>query len=207
MLKQIKTVLVALLAMVSVAAAASSVNPQTFIQGVTNDLLEKIVKERKNFQKNPEVLYTLVEQNITPYVDFKGISKGVMGQFYRQATEKQRADFEVVFRRSLVRTYGNGLSSYNNQKIVVKPARPGKDERQAQVDMEITTNDGKVYPVTYQLVLNDQGEWKLRNLILNGINLGLTFRNQFASQVEQSRGNLDKAIASWVPDAKEGTTK
>ena len=51
------------------------------------------------------------------------------------------------------------------------------------------------------MVLNAQGQWKVRNLILNGINLGLTFRNQFASTVEANRGNLDKAIANFVPSA------
>jgi phospholipid transport system substrate-binding protein len=67
--------------------------------------------------------------------------------------------------------------------------------------MDIQTNSGTMIPVTYQMVLDAKGQWKVRNLILNGINLGLTFRNQFASTVEANRGNLDKAIANFVPSA------
>jgi phospholipid transport system substrate-binding protein len=69
--------------------------------------------------------------------------------------------------------------------------------------MDIQTSSNGVVPVTYQMVLDAQGQWKVRNLILNGINLGLTFRNQFASTVEANHGSLDKAIANFVPSAGE----
>lgn len=42
-----------------------------------------------------------------------------------------------------------------------------------------------------------------RNLIVNGLNLGLTFRKRFAEVVEQSGGNIDKAIAGWSPGPVE----
>jgi len=95
------------------------------------------------------------------------------------------------------------LGAYENQKFVVKPFVAGDDPKKAQVDMDIQTNSSTTIPVTYQLVLDAKGQWKVRNVLLNGINLGLTFRNQFASTVEANRGNLDKAIANFVPSAGE----
>ena len=41
------------------------------------------------------------------------------------------------------------------------------------------------------------GEWKLINVVLNGINLGKTFRSQFAQAYKQYGGNLDKVIDHW----------
>ena len=175
-------------------------NPKDFVQRISTELTTRLVKERAAYQKDPQLLLTIVQENIEPYVDFDNFAKGVMGQFYRQATDKQRADFTVQFKQSLIRTYANGLGAYENQKFTVKPYVAGEDPKKAQVDMEIQSNNG-VIPVTYQMVLNAQGQWKVRNLILNGINLGLTFRNQFASTVEANRGNLDKAIANFVPSA------
>lgn len=191
----------AILLMCCCAVAMAQQKPDEFVQGVTSQLLDKLVKERKNYKKNPEVLYQIIDESISPYVDYKNISRKVMGQFYRQANDKQRADFEVMFKRGLVRTYGNGLAAYENQKVQVKPAH-ADDVKSAAVDMDITSEGGKVFPVTYQLTMNDKGQWMLSNMILNGINLGLTFRNQFASQVEQNRGDLDKVIANWVPEVK-----
>ncbi len=177
-------------------------NPKDFVQRISEQLTTRLVNERATYKKDPQLLFAIVQENIEPYVDFTGFAKGVMGQFYRQADDKQRADFTVMFKQSLIRTYANGLGAYENEKFSVKPYKAGNDPKKAQVDMDIQTASNGLVPVTYQMVLDKQGQWKVRNLILNGINLGLTFRNQFASTVEANHGNLDKAIANFVPAAE-----
>ena len=143
-----------------------------------------------------------------PFVDIDGIARSVMGQYFRQATPAQQKEFARVFKQSLVRTYAKGLTSYEDQKIVFKPYKAGTDTQKAQVNVDVHGDGGQVFPVTFQMQMDKAGKWKVRNLILNGINLGLTFRNQFSSAVESNRGSLDKAIAGWMPDTKalEGTS-
>lgn len=182
--------------------ATAAGNPQVVVQEATNALLGRITKEKEALKKDPEGLYRLVEENITPYVDVDGIARSVMGQYFRQATPAQQKEFARVFKQSLVRTYAKGLTAYENQKIVFKPFKAGADPQKAQVNVDVHGNGGQVYPVTFQMQLDPAGAWKVRNLILNGINLGLTFRNQFGSAVEANRGNLDKAITGWAPDTK-----
>lgn len=182
---------------VSVAAE----NPRDMLQKAGNALIERLVKEKAAYRKDPQLLYDIVEKNIEPYIDFDGFAKGVMGQYYRQATEAQRNQFAATFRKSLIRTYANGMAAYDNQKIVFKPYVLGDDPKKAQVDMDIMTASNGAVPVTYQLTLNTQDQWKVKNVIINGMNLGLTFRNQFGSTVEANRGNLDKAIANFIPAA------
>lgn len=196
-----------LLLLVPVMATAAD-NPQAVVQGATTALLDRITKEKATLKKDPDALYRLVEENITPFVDVDGISRSVMGQYFRQATPAQQKEFARVFKQSLVRTYAKGLTSYEDQKIVFKPFKAGTDPQKAQVNVDVHGNGGQIYPVTFQMQQDKTGAWKVRNLILNGINLGLTFRNQFGSAVEANRGNLDKAIAGWTPDTKalEGTS-
>jgi phospholipid transport system substrate-binding protein len=176
-------------------------NPKAFVERISTELTTRLSKEKAAYQKDPNLLLQVVQENIEPYVDFNGFAKGVMGQFYRQASDKQRADFTDVFKRSLIKTYANGLGAYENQKFTIKPFVAGDDPKKAQVDMDIYTNSNTTIPVSYQLVLDKQGQWKVRNVLLNGINLGLTFRNQFAATMEANRGNLDKAIANFIPSA------
>lgn len=180
---------------------APEANPQVVVQKSIDALVARIVKERKVLQKSPAALTALVDQNITPFVDIPGIARGVMGQYFRQASPEQRNRFAATFKQSLIRTYANGLAGYNNQKIMVKPYTPGSDINRAQVDVEVTLESGTMVPVTFQMVRDGAGVWKARNLIINGLNLGLTFRKRFAEVVEQSAGNLDKAIVGWSPDA------
>ena len=54
----------------------------------------------------------------------------------------------------------------------------------------------------------DKGnQWKIRNINVSGIDLGLQFRNQFAATVKRNGGNLDKAIANFEPDAEVAVNK
>ncbi|WP_146089160.1 MlaC/ttg2D family ABC transporter substrate-binding protein [Amnimonas aquatica] len=181
------------------AAAAGEANPQVVVKSAVDTLTARIVKERQALKSSPAALNQLVEQNITPFVDIPGIARGVMGQFYRQASDAQRARFTEVFKQSMVRTYANGLIAYDNEKIVFKPYRPGDDPARGQVDVEVTLDSGTVVPVTFQMQRDAQGNWKARNLIVNGLNLGLTFRKRFAEVMEQNTNNIDKAIAAWSP--------
>ena len=43
-----------------------------------------------------------------------------------------------------------------------------------------------------------QGEWKVRNVIVNGINIGKLFRDQFADSMQRNGNDLEKTIASWA---------
>ena len=201
--KKITTALLLVLPLAAATSvqAADASNPQQIVQDATNALLARITKEKETLKKDPQALYKLVDENITPFMDTDGIARRVMGQYFRQATPEQQTEFARVFKQSLIRTYAKGLTAYENQKIVFKPYKPGADAKKAQVDVDVYGNGGQIYPVNFQLQQDKAGAWKVQNLILNGINLGLTFRNQFSSAVESNRGSIDKAIAGWSPDA------
>jgi phospholipid transport system substrate-binding protein len=65
------------------------------------------------------------------------------------------------------------------------------------VGMEIRDGKGVVYPLSYTMVSMDGG-WKLRNVVINGINVGKLFRDQFAQSMQNNRNDLDKVIDTWA---------
>ena len=191
------SMLAAMVASTSVQAAPEPA--PVFVKRISDTLVDRLVKERANYQKNPAVLNTIVKENIEPYVDFEGFARGVMGQYYRQATPAQRTTFTQTFRQSLIRTYAKGLAAYNNESYTIRPFTPGRDPSKAVVSMDFKTSNGTI-PVTYQLIQSGES-WKVRNVSLNGIDIGLTFRNQFSSTVQSNKGNLDNAIKNFTPSA------
>ena len=116
-------------------------------------------------------------------------------KYSRGASDAQLKRFEENFKRSLMQFYGNALLEYDNQGIRVLPAKAEGAER-ASVGMEVTDNKGVVYPVSYTMV-ND-GEWRVRNVIINGINVGKLFRDQFADSMQRNGNDLDKTIDGWA---------
>lgn len=179
--------------------AAPEPNPQVVVQTAITTLTARIDKDREALRKSPEALNAVIEENIAPFVDIAGIARGVMGRYFRQASDAQRDRFATVFKQSMVRTYANGLTSYDNQTITVKPYTPSEDANRAQVEVEVALENGTVVPIIFQMIRAGDGRWMTRNLIVNGLNLGLTFRKRFAEVVEQQSGNIDKAISGWSP--------
>lgn len=199
--------LLVVLSPVAGAAPAALPAPHQVVEKATADLLARIVRDRPVFRKDGRHLNVIIEENLVPYVDFERIARRIMAKHYHQATPEQRARFQEVFKASLIRAYGTALADYNDQRFVVLPPGRGDVEAdRATVRMEVTLSDGKVYPINYAMFLDGKGAWKLENLVLNGINLGLTYRNNFADLVQRHGGNIDKVIQGWsstVDDEKK----
>ena len=47
-------------------------------------------------------------------------------------------------------------------------------------------------------MVEQNGQWRMRNVIINGINVGKLFRDQFAQSMRDNRDDLDKVIDTWI---------
>ena len=198
-------VLLAALPLMGNAVAAPSAHD--IIQDTTTRLLADLAANKEKYKQDPSAFYDALNGIVGPVVDADGISKSIMTVKYsRKASPAQMARFQENFKRSLMQFYGNALLEYNNQDITVSPAKDESGTR-TSVDMQVKGNNGAVYPVSYTLEkIND--EWKVRNVIINGINIGKLFRDQFADAMQRNGNNLDKTIDGWageVAKAKEVT--
>jgi len=169
-----------------------------------NDVLLSQLNESLGLHKtDPAAFYKAVDESLGPFVDFAGFSRGVMAKYYKRATKQQQQEFVEVFRKGLIETYSNALVGFDNQQVkVMQPTTPQKKPERPIITIEITGRDGSVYKVDYNLILLD-GQWKLRNVIINGINIGLQFRSQFQASMSRNNNNLDEVIAGWSVDKTE----
>jgi len=197
--------LVLLAAFPLLALAAPGQSAREVIQTTTNQLLSDLKANKEQYKADPNAFYNALNANLGPVVDADGISKSIMTVKYsRKASPEQMQRFQENFKRSLMQFYGNALLEYNNQGITVDPAKSEEGDR-TSVGMKVTGNNGAVYPVQYTMVKLG-GEWKVRNVIVNGINIGKLFRDQFADAMSRNGNNLDKTIDGWageVAKAKE----
>ena len=169
-----------------------------------NDVLLSQLNESLGLHKTaPAAFYKAVDESLGPFVDFAGFSRGVMAKYYKRATKQQQQEFVEVFRKGLIETYSNALVGFDNPQVkVMQPTTPQKKPERPIITIEITGQDGSVYRVDYNLILLD-GQWKLRNVIINGINIGLQFRSQFQASMSRNNNNLDEVIAGWSVDKTE----
>jgi phospholipid transport system substrate-binding protein len=181
--------------------------PHQLVQEVTDCLLADIERYRGKLEEAGsetrkrqlmEGFLSELRATLEPVVDFDWIALNVMGSYRRDASAGQRERFQEVFTESLVETYGRGLLSYSDQTIKVFPPEGDiGDRRRVTVTQEIRGPE-KNYPLVYSMGKNRRGQWKVINVIINGINLGKTFRSQFVQAAEKNDGNLDAVIANWT---------
>lgn len=190
-----------LLVLLFVLPVSAQIPEAEHLVEVTTEEMLVLIDEAKGYvDEDPERFYVAVEALLNPVIDFPRFARSVMAAYYKRATPEQRQRFAEGFKWSLVRTYAVALTTFNDGGVVIVPSdRPPKRPDRASVKQEIRS-EGTIYPVIYSMVQNSKGEWRVMNIIINGINMGLTYRNQFASAMQDPayRGDMDLAIDGWI---------
>ncbi|MFT4020938.1 MAG: ABC transporter substrate-binding protein [Acinetobacter sp.] len=206
LLKQTFTASILSTMFVGTAMAAPAEAPPAFVKRIADNLISHLKADRNKLQNNPAAVNAIVQKDLEPNVDSAAFTRIVMGTYASagNSTAQQRAAFERNLRQSLVQNYGSALAKYSNQTYSLRPYKPSASAYPV-VTIDFI-NQGQKTPVSFQL--SDGGsQWKIRNINVAGIDLGLQFRNQFASTVKRNGGDLDKAIATFKPDADTAVKK
>ncbi|MFT4631670.1 MAG: phospholipid transport system substrate-binding protein [Candidatus Pseudothioglobus sp.] len=170
------------------------------VEESTNQLLSKLVEIQPLYTENPEQFFQQVGSSLAPFIDFKGFSRGVMAKYYRRATDDQKSRFVSVFQDKMIRTYAKALVEFDNQRVeVVESTSTESKPDRAAIDLLVYSNEGAVYTINYSMVLVD-AQWMLRNVTIEGINIGLQFRSQFAAYMDKYGNSIDDVIDNWSVD-------
>ncbi|HET8709742.1 MAG TPA: ABC transporter substrate-binding protein [Spongiibacteraceae bacterium] len=208
----------------SCAAFADTALPEPYqiVQQTTEQVLDIIRDGKTYYDKDPERFNKQIAVVMDKVVDFDSFARGVMGPYagvqrYRALnTEQEKKDFVAriqrfsdAFKQGLIETYAKGLLKFDGQKIETLPPRKGDDVASGNVAVlqNIYGAADKPYVIQYSMRRNRDGAWKVQNVIIEGINLGLTYRNQFTAAADQYHGDLDKVIANWHVEPQIDTDK
>ena len=189
------------MALVAVPVRAAEETPKQVIMRTADQLLTVIEEGKAYYSEDPQRFYNNVSAVLEPAVDMKRFAAGVMGKYFRLSSSEQRQRFLETFQNSLIRTYARGLLAFSNESIrVLDPRAPSRDPERDSVEMELVASDGTVYPIIYSMRKGNDSRWRITNVTVNGINLGLTFRNQFDSAMTTHNRDFDYVIDHWMQD-------
>ena len=177
----------------------------------TVEVMAVVVEAGSYVDKDPERYYQQVQTILDPVIDFRGFARSVMGPYasterYRsldaagQARLREQLDrFTEVMRLGLVRTYSKGLLAYGGSRIeVLSDADENQASGKATVRQLVYSTQPDPYVLIYQMGRGKAGSWQLRNIIIEGVNPGEIYRNQFEASARKNNGDLDAVIESWT---------
>ena len=179
----------------------SASDPHKFIDTKAQEMVAAIRNNQELFAKDPELFKDKINIIFEPMVDFRRVGASVMGKkYYLASSKEQRLKFIESFRTSLLDTYSSTLAQWGDQKIVTIFPELTEFQKTEDVKQNLITSSN-TYPITYKVRRDKNGNWLIINIIVNGVNLGLTFRNQFQALAKEHNENIDEVIKHWTSDA------
>ena len=183
------------------------------VQDTTVRVMEVVVAADEYVETDPERYYLQVQGLLEPLIDFRGFARKVMGPYgsskrYRSLDEAGRVQlrdqldrFTEAMRSSLVRTYSKGLLAFGGSRIeLLPPEEPVEGETNStRVSLQqlVYADRALPYEVLYQMGKQKSGDWKLLNVIIESVNLGEVYRDQFLASARERDGNLNAVIDNW----------
>ena len=176
------------------------------VRAATEKVVVSISKNRDIYETDKARFFWELEDVLGPMVDFQRLTRRIMGNYYREATLEQRKRFASAFKRSLLSSYATGLLEFNDYEVRVLPPKVGVENtlRNTLVDLEVVTAGGHVFPLTQSMYFHHRDRrWMAQNVIVNGINVGKLFGEQFEQMVQENDGNIGVAIEDWIESLQE----
>jgi phospholipid transport system substrate-binding protein len=176
-------------------------NPEKFLDDRAQEMVNVIVSNQSLYASDPKQFQAKINTIFEPMVDFQRVGASVMGKkYYISATKDQRLRFIAVFKTSLLDTYSSTLAQWGDQTIKTNFSKKIGFNKTEDVNQSLVTSNN-IYPITYKVRNDGKGNWLIINIIVNGVNLGLTFRNQFQALALEHNENIDDIINNWISDA------
>ena len=179
----------------------SASNPHEFIDAKAQEMVSVIRNNQQLFAEDPELFKDKINFIFEHMVDFRRVGASVMGKkYYLAASKAQRLQFIESFKTSLLDTYSSTLAQWGDQKIITIFPESSDFKKTEDVRQNLIASSN-IYPITYKVRKDKNGDWLIINIIVNGVNLGLTFRNQFQALAKEHNENIDEVIKHWTSDA------
>ena len=181
----------------------------------TTDRVMKIINDAQSYyDQEPERFYLEIGGVLDDVVDFNSFAYGVMGAYAskkaymalssdeeKAAFKERMTRFSTTFRDGLVQTYAKGLLAFDGNKIdVLELSADAVAGGSVTVIQHIYGEAEKPYVVHYKMKQNGEGDWKLRNVTIEAINLGKIYQSQFASSAKLYDQDIDRVIDNWSVD-------
>ncbi len=179
-------------------ASDDNENAFNFINENAVYFLTIIKTEGSKYDEKPDEFKEKLKNIWEPMVDVGLVSRLILSKAYRTATEEQILLFQTRTKKLLLDTYITALLEFEDYEL--ETSRKIKENKNKTLEVEINFfSASDSFKAKFTLYINKQGELKIINIIIDGINLGLTFRNQFQDNLKNENYDLDKAIETWKP--------
>lgn len=174
--------------MLGAQPSRAAVDPGVFIQGLADQAIATA--------SSPMPQSAKVESFRTMFVstfDLPGISRFILGRYWRGATPEQKQEFIGAFEELSVLTWTRRFNEYQGLSLVVTGVKEAPDGL-ISVGSRIMRGQGDPVVVTWRLS-RAEGGYQIVDIVVEGVSMALTHRSEYTSALQSLGGKVDRLIA------------
>jgi phospholipid transport system substrate-binding protein len=184
-MRLLRVLLVLVLTAAPAAAASDAAGFVTELGQKTLDIINKKPAKAERDQRFRSIL--------REGFDMQALSRFVLGPHWRSATDAQKQEFMKLFEDWIVSAYGERFSQYSGEQFKVVGQRPEGDAVTLVTSQIVRPNGGPPIRVDWR-VAKSSGQEKISDVVVEGISLMVTQRQEFASVIQRNGGQLEALL-------------
>ena len=166
---------------------AYSSDPKQFIQEVVDEakqvLIESNSKEYKTKKLSEMALQT---------VDIKGVAYYSLGNYRKELNEEQMKEYLVLFEKYFLKSFTSRLTDYSEPKIDVLSTEVLNPKYTIVKSILLATDKKPAVNIEWRVYTKNPDKPLIRDLIIEGLSLARTQKEEFASVIETNNGDITK---------------
>ena len=172
-------------------ADALSDGAHKFVESLADKAVNTLAVQNLSEKQREDRFRSLLRDHF----DLEAIGKWVLGRYWRTATTAQREEYLSLFEDLIVKTYAKRFKEYTGERLTIQDAIPGGDD-DAIVHSEIIRPNGAPPIRVDWRVRSPNGDYKIVDVVVEGVSMSQTQRSEFSSVIRRNGGNIKGLLAA-----------
>ena len=163
-----------------------SMEPDVFVQSTVNRASEVLSKDSSREEKMEELKIIAKET-----VDIRGIGFYTLGKARKNLNEQQKKQYSDLFEKYFLKSFSSRLAEYTNPEIDVQSKEVLNENYTIVYSILKGTSERPEIKIDWRIYTKDQNNPLIRDLIIEGLSLARTQKEEFSSILNSNDGDIN----------------
>jgi len=188
-LKKVLTPLIFIILCFSSITKVYSIEADIFVQSTVNRAA-KTLSGNLTKEERVEKLKKIARDT----VDIRGIGFYSLGAYRKNLSDNQLKKYEEVFSKYFLKSFSSRLAEYSNPEIEVNSKKKINENYTIVSSTLVSTDNRPKVKIEWRVYTKDPNNLLIRDLIIEGLSLARTQKEEFSSIINSNDGNIEALL-------------
>tara|TARA_B100000945_G_scaffold318088_1_gene322197 strand:- start:786 stop:1310 length:525 start_codon:yes stop_codon:yes gene_type:complete len=165
--------------------------PNIFVQSTVNRASQILSADLTKEEKMEKL--KLVAKDT---VDIRGVGFYSLGKYRKGLDDNQKKEYSILFEKYFLKSFSSRLSEYSNPKINVNSQEKINENYTIVSSILVATEKRPEVKIDWRIYTKNPEKPMIRDLIIEGLSLARTQKEEFASILKSNDENIDALFTS-----------